>query len=130
MDSSSIVKSPSHIPASAFDFLMLIKQNNNREWFHAHKEEYDAQFLFIEHFAESLLAELNTHDLIETPSGKKSLQRIYRDTRFSKEKFLIKIIGLVGLSVQPNKEGEGITFIWNPVTLLLEVGFKRLIRKI
>jgi uncharacterized protein (TIGR02453 family) len=29
---------------------------------------------------------MNTHDVIETPSGKKSLYRIYRDTRFSTDK--------------------------------------------
>lgn len=29
---------------------------------------------------------INTHDVIETPSGKKSLYRIYRDVRFSKNK--------------------------------------------
>jgi uncharacterized protein (TIGR02453 family) len=33
-----------------------------------------------------LLAELNRHDVIETLSGKKSLGRIYRDTRFSGDK--------------------------------------------
>lgn len=40
----------------------------------------------MEEFAEALLAELSTHDVIETPSGKKSLFRIYRDTRFSNDK--------------------------------------------
>jgi len=40
----------------------------------------------MEVFADGLLALLNTEDMIETPSGKKSLHRIYRDTRFSKEK--------------------------------------------
>lgn len=37
-------------------------------------------------FAEALLHEMNRHDVIETESGKRSLHRIYRDTRFSKEK--------------------------------------------
>jgi uncharacterized protein (TIGR02453 family) len=32
------------------------------------------------------LIELNAHDVIETPTGKKCLHRIYRDIRFSKEK--------------------------------------------
>jgi len=41
-------------------------------------------------FADRLLSEINVHDLIETPSGKKSLHRIYRDTRFSKEKIPYK----------------------------------------
>lgn len=37
-------------------------------------------------FAEALLQDLNTHDVIETASGPKSVYRIYRDTRFSKDK--------------------------------------------
>ncbi|MBI3519451.1 MAG: DUF2461 domain-containing protein [Bacteroidetes bacterium] len=74
------------IPKSSMDFLSLIKKNNNRDWFNAHKENFLKEQQYIEQFAEALLTELNTHDVIETPSGKKSLHRIYRDTRFSKEK--------------------------------------------
>jgi uncharacterized protein (TIGR02453 family) len=37
------------------------------------------------------LRQLNLHDLIETPSGKKSLHRIYRDTRFSNNKTPYKL---------------------------------------
>lgn len=37
-------------------------------------------------FADKLLSEMNSHDVIETPSGRKSLYRIYRDVRFSKDK--------------------------------------------
>ncbi len=74
------------IPASAFDFLSQIKENNYREWFNDHKEAFTEQQAYIEAFAERLLSEMNQHDLIETPSGKKSLHRIYRDTRFSKDK--------------------------------------------
>ncbi|MDC3253000.1 DUF2461 domain-containing protein, partial [Crocinitomicaceae bacterium] len=37
-------------------------------------------------FADSVLEKMNSHDNIETISGKKSLFRIYRDVRFSKDK--------------------------------------------
>jgi uncharacterized protein (TIGR02453 family) len=37
-------------------------------------------------FADALLLEMKKHDHIETVSGKDSLFRIYRDTRFSKDK--------------------------------------------
>ena len=40
----------------------------------------------MEVFAEAVLGEMNKHDNIETISGKKSLFRIYRDVRFSKNK--------------------------------------------
>ena len=74
------------INASGFRFLNHLKQNNNREWFAEHKDEFDAEQLNLEAFAGALLQKLNLHDVIETPSGKKSLFRIYRDTRFSKDK--------------------------------------------
>ena len=37
-------------------------------------------------FAGELLRKLNTHDTIANPTAKKCLHRIYRDTRFSKDK--------------------------------------------
>lgn len=74
------------IPPSAFDFLKSIKKNNNRDWFNDHKAIYLNELKHVELFADALLAELNKYDDIETPTGKKSLHRIYRDTRFSKEK--------------------------------------------
>jgi uncharacterized protein (TIGR02453 family) len=69
-----------------FKFLNELKENNNRDWFAVNKDEFQKQQNNIEAFADALLQELNTHDVIETPSGKKSLYRIYRDTRFSNDK--------------------------------------------
>ncbi|WP_221392480.1 DUF2461 domain-containing protein [Dyadobacter sp. NIV53] len=78
------------IPKSSLEFLKSLKLNNNREWFNTHKDEFIEQQNYIENFAGLLLNEMNAHDLIETQSGKKSLHRIYRDTRFSKEKIPYK----------------------------------------
>src|SRR6202142_3482268 len=78
--------SKAKIIPSNFEFLKLVKKNNNRDWFAVHKERYLLELSQIEAFADALLLEMNKHDVIETPSGKKSLHRIYRDTRFSKEK--------------------------------------------
>jgi uncharacterized protein (TIGR02453 family) len=74
------------IKKSNLDFLKLLKKNNDRDWFNAHKETYQKELDNIELFADALLAEMNKHDVLETPSGKKSLHRIYRDIRFSKDK--------------------------------------------
>ena len=74
------------IPKSSFDFLNQLKKHNDRDWFNAHKDIFLKEQAYIEAFATAMLDELNSHDVIETPSGKKSLHRIYRDTRFSKEK--------------------------------------------
>lgn len=67
-------------------FLQSLKTNNNREWFNDNKDEYLKQHQNIIAFADELLHLLNQHDNIETPTGKKSLFRIYRDVRFSKDK--------------------------------------------
>lgn len=74
------------VPASSLEFLALLKNNNSREWFNEHKDEFVEQQEYVENFASALLHELNLNDVIETQSGKKSLYRIYRDTRFSKDK--------------------------------------------
>ena len=71
---------------STFDFLNKLKKNNNREWFNTHKTEFQKEQQLIEVFADALLMKLSVHDVIETLSGKKSLYRIYRDTRFSNDK--------------------------------------------
>lgn len=67
-------------------FLKKLKKNNNRDWFSEHKEVYTNNREDIVLFAEQLLDKLKSHDNIETVSGKKSLHRIYRDIRFSKDK--------------------------------------------
>jgi uncharacterized protein (TIGR02453 family) len=74
------------LPASCLDFMRALKTHNNREWFAEHKEAYQKEFDYVESFVHMLLQHLNTHDVIETPTGKKSLYRIYRDMRFSKDK--------------------------------------------
>jgi uncharacterized protein (TIGR02453 family) len=74
------------IQKSTLDFLKKLSKNNDREWFNKHKEEYlQAQQNAIE-FVDLLISLMNKHDRIETPSGKKSLYRIYNDVRFSKDK--------------------------------------------
>ena len=74
------------IKKESFDFLKTLSKNNNRDWFNEHKNKYlEAQKNLID-FADSLLAQMNKHDKIETESGKESLFRIYKDVRFSKDK--------------------------------------------
>ncbi|MES2780895.1 MAG: DUF2461 domain-containing protein [Bacteroidota bacterium] len=74
------------IPKTAIDFLRSVSKNNNREWFNAHKEHYLEAYEQIIGFADALLEKMNVHDHLETESGKKSIYRIYADTRFSKDK--------------------------------------------
>ncbi|MBL1280192.1 MAG: DUF2461 domain-containing protein [Fluviicola sp.] len=76
----------SQISTENFAFLKKLKANNNRDWFAENKQEYITQHENTISFADELLANINKHDNIETISGKKSLYRIYRDVRFSKDK--------------------------------------------
>ncbi len=65
-------------------FLEAIRQNNDKEWFEAHRNEYEEHILepsraFVEEFGEHLQALEPTINF--SPKINKSLFRIYRDTR-------------------------------------------------
>ena len=77
---------PNQIPASGFQFLKDLAKNNNRDWFNNHKSTYLNELEKIESFADELLLRMKKYDSIDTESGKKSLSRIYRDTRFASDK--------------------------------------------
>jgi uncharacterized protein (TIGR02453 family) len=89
-----------------FQFLKKISKNNNREWFSKNKELYEHALTQMVAFADATLSEMNKHDSIETISGKKSLYRIYKDTRFSKEKTPYKN-HFGGAFVRATKERRG-----------------------
>ncbi len=74
------------IQASDLEFLKKLSANNNRDWFNGHKDQYLIAHEHLIQFADAVLAEMQKVDNIETISGKKSLHRIYRDVRFSKNK--------------------------------------------
>ncbi len=68
----------------ALPFLKKIRQNNNKEWFAAHKSEYEEYILnpsraFVVEMGEHLQALEPT--INAQPKINKSLYRIYRDTR-------------------------------------------------
>ncbi len=74
------------INKDSLDFLKDLAKTNNRDWFNNHKNRYLEAQGNIAAFADALIVEMNKHDHIETVSGKKSMFRIYKDVRFSKEK--------------------------------------------
>ncbi|KQR93640.1 hypothetical protein ASG01_09905 [Chryseobacterium sp. Leaf180] len=88
-----------------FDFLKKLAKNNNRDWFNEHKEEYLEHQQEFQAFMEDLISELGKSDEnIAKLDAKKSLQRIYRDIRFSKDKTPYKIH--LGASLGMGKGGE------------------------
>lgn len=89
------------IPKSLFTFLRKLKKNNNRDWFAEHKSEYEKN---VRDPAVALVAQLQkplarcAPMLLVVPKAHNgSVMRIYRDTRFGKDK-------------QPYKTNVGISF--------------------
>jgi uncharacterized protein (TIGR02453 family) len=74
------------ITPSTCKFLKDLANNNHRDWFNAHKDEYTNAQNNMAGFVDELIKKMNTHDVIETESGKKALFRIYNDVRFKKDK--------------------------------------------
>jgi uncharacterized protein (TIGR02453 family) len=73
-----------------FSFLADLRANNDREWFAANKDRYERDLLepalaFIEDFAPRL-EKISPHFRADARASGGSLFRIYRDTRFSKDK--------------------------------------------
>jgi uncharacterized protein (TIGR02453 family) len=73
-----------------FSFLSDLRANNNREWFAANKQRYEEDVLepalaFIDAFAPRL-AKISPYFRADARPSGGSLFRIYRDTRFSKDK--------------------------------------------
>ncbi len=73
-----------------FSFLKALKTNNNRDWFKANKGRYesslkDPALAFITAFGPRL-QKISPHFLADARASGGSLFRIYRDTRFAKDK--------------------------------------------
>ena len=82
--------SKSPFSPALFDVLKELSENNNRQWFNANKERYhsdvrDPMLQFIV-MMQAPLAELSAHIVASPKPVGGSMFRIYRDTRFSKDK--------------------------------------------
>lgn len=68
-------------------YLRDLKQNNNREWYHAHKAEYQTAYKEFLGLTGALMAELGKQDAAILEYGPEELTfKLVRDTRFSKDK--------------------------------------------
>ncbi len=73
-----------------FSFLSALEQNNNREWFEQHQQEYEdlvrtPALDLISDMSHEMPA-ISRHFLAQPKKVGGSLMRVYRDTRFSKDK--------------------------------------------
>lgn len=80
-----------HFTPKTVPFLRSLKRHNDREWFRAHRTTYD------EHLHAPMVAVINAlaHDLHRfapelSADPRRSIYRIYRDTRFSADKSPLK----------------------------------------
>jgi uncharacterized protein (TIGR02453 family) len=76
------------IRQSSFDFLKELVENNNREWFMANKDRYEAARENVIDFTADWLKQMHAIDpsIDESLDAKKCVMRIYRDIRFRKDK--------------------------------------------
>jgi uncharacterized protein (TIGR02453 family) len=102
-----------NFPAETLRFLRALKRNNRREWFNAHRDDYEAYVrqpmtAIVERLAVDFRA--FAPELVASP--KVSIYRIYRDTRFSDNKTPYKTHAAAVFPTRglPKHEGGGVYF--------------------
>lgn len=81
---------PGHFSRKLFDFFRELSVNNERAWFNDNKERYEREVVapmlaFIEDFAPRL-KKISKHYVAIPKKTGGSMFRVYRDTRFAKDK--------------------------------------------
>ena len=72
-------------------FLTSLSENNNKEWFEAHRDQYESARNELVVTTDNIINGINTFDsTIGSIEAKKCLFRQYRDVRFSKNKLPYK----------------------------------------
>jgi uncharacterized protein (TIGR02453 family) len=113
-----------------FDFLRELKANNKKEWFDANKDRYvadvrDPLLAFIAALRPRLL-EISPYLVADPKPTGGSMFRIYRDTRFSKNKEPYKTTASAFFSHQTGgKEGPGIYLHLEPESCFIGIGHWR-----
>ena len=79
-----------HFTSETFIFLSALAENNNREWFEAHKQDYESAVrtpaLELIDVLAGDLALISPHFSAIAKKSGGSLMRIHRDTRFTRDK--------------------------------------------
>jgi uncharacterized protein (TIGR02453 family) len=112
-------------PSEGLQFLKQLKRNNNREWFNEHKTTYEESVRKpMQQLVELLADELSKFAPEIQASPKTSLYRIYRDTRFSKDKSPYKthVAAVFPPRALGKHEGAGYYFHISPGELLVGGG--------
>ena len=113
-------------------FLSELARNNRREWFHAHRDEYESLLLEpARDFVEAMGAELGPGFNADPRVGG-SIMRIARDTRFSRDKRPYKdhLDLWFWHGAGPSRERPGLWFRLSPTQLILGAGMHRFERDV
>ncbi len=94
------------------DFLRLLAQHNERDWFEAHRDVYREHLQEpLRDLVHDLAATLSERQIPLTGDPKRSLFRIHRDVRFSADKSPYKTHVSAVLSQTGNKHEAGILYL-------------------
>lgn len=109
----------------SLDFLKDLSKNNNRDWFHDNKKRYEKELKKpFENTIDAIIQEVQKVDpnIVVTP--KQAIFRIYRDTRFSKDKSPYKthVSAIIAPGGTRQKEHPGMYIHVEPGMLMLGGG--------
>ena len=75
------------IKKSTLEFLTELDKNNNKEWFHLHKDRYHAAKDNVMSFTQSLISGIARFDPdVKSTNATESIFRLYKDVRFARDK--------------------------------------------
>lgn len=96
----------------AFDFLRSLKSNNSRDWFTPRKDEYNDELRDpMQCLVAQLSRELPARGLPLSGNPRRAVFRVYRDTRFSKDKTPYKTHVAAVLSRDGDKRAPGALYV-------------------
>lgn len=116
------------LPAEALTFLRGLARNNDRDWFQARKETYETK---VKAPMLALIEQVNADMMDFAPEyitdPKKSLYRIYRDTRFSPDKTPYKthVAAIFTHKNLGKHQGAGFYFHVSPKQIAIGAGMYR-----
>ncbi|MBX3061381.1 MAG: DUF2461 domain-containing protein [Anaerolineae bacterium] len=92
--------------ASTLEFLRELRLNNNKQWFEAHRVQYQAAQRAFEDLVTELILRFDDIESLSGITAKECIFRIYRDVRFSPDKSPYKINMGAGISAR-GKNAKG-----------------------
>lgn len=103
-----------NFPVKTIGFLKKLSKNNNKEWFEEHRDDFNSQFLepafqFVTEMGDRLSSIVP--EIMAVPKIDKSVFRLHRDVRFSKDKSPYKTnLGIYFWEGKKKMESSGFYF--------------------